>query len=120
MSTNPPPSGGRDRTTTGSSPAQPPPALQPLDEPLPYGAGFTDPGSVGYGVSPKPATTPTGGAEFAQRRRSGSPVLAVAGLLSLGVAVWAILGAPMFTSTVVIAAALVLLVLVGLAMVVRR
>ncbi|MDZ4234667.1 MAG: hypothetical protein U1C73_13145, partial [Dietzia sp.] len=57
----------------------------------------------------------------AQRQaRGGSPVLAVAGLLSLGVAVWAILGAPVITTTVVITASLVLLVLVGLAMVIRR
>ena len=72
---------------------------RPLHDPLPYGTGTT----------PVP-----------RRERPGSPVLAVAGLLSLGVAVWAILGAPMLTSPVVVSAALVLLVLVGLAMVVRR
>ncbi|MBB1029645.1 hypothetical protein G6027_01800 [Dietzia sp. SLG310A2-38A2] len=107
---------------------------QPLHDPLPYGTGFTDPQGFGYGVAPgygaptgygvspgygvyepEPATD-----AVARRERSGSPVLAVAGLLSLGVAVWAILGAPVITTTVVITASLVLLVLVGLAMVIRR
>lgn len=99
---------------------------QPLHDPLPYGTGFTDPQTFGYGVSPaysrflESEPTPGESTTVARRERSGSPVLAVAGLLSLGVAVWAILGAPVLTTTVVITAALVLLVLVGLAMVVRR
>ena len=108
---------------------------QPLHDPLPYGTGFTDPQGFGYGVAPAYAA-PTGygvdsgyGVAYepepatdavARRERSGSPVLAVAGLLSLGVAVWATLGAPVITTTVVITASLVLLVLVGLAMVIRR
>ncbi|GAA1704903.1 hypothetical protein [Dietzia cercidiphylli] len=108
---------------------------QPLHDPLPYGTGFTDPQGFGYGVAPAYAA-PTGyGASpgygvayepepatdaVARREGSGSPVLAVAGLLSLGVAVWATLGAPVITTTVVITASLVLLVLVGLAMVIRR
>ncbi|MFN3600222.1 MAG: hypothetical protein ACK4UY_02400 [Dietzia sp.] len=111
---------------------------QPLHDPLPYGTGFTDPQGFGYGVAPgygmptgygaspgygvayepEPASGTTDA--VARRERSGSPVLAVAGLLSLGVAVWAILGAPVITTTVVITASLVLLVLVGLAMVIRR
>ena len=114
---------------------------QPLHDPLPYGSGVTDPQQFGYGTSPAYGAAagygaapvhgiPTGyGVAYApdvatdavaRRERSGSPVLAVAGLLSLGVAVWAILGAPVITTTVVIAASLVLLVLVGLAMVIRR
>ncbi|MEH6820941.1 MAG: hypothetical protein V7706_13445 [Dietzia psychralcaliphila] len=114
---------------------------QPLHDPLPYGTGFTDPQGFGYGVAPGYGTAsgygmPSGygvstgyGVAYepepatdtvARRERSGSPVLAVAGLLSLGVAVWAILGAPVITTTVVITASLVLLVLVGLAMVIRR
>lgn len=113
----------RDVDETIDTAARP---AQPLDAPLPYGAGFTDPPGFRYGVSPgdrgllEPEPAPGVPTATARRERSGSPVLVVAGLLSLGVAVWAILGAPMFTSTVVITAALVLLVLVGLAMVVRR
>lgn len=108
---------------------------QPLHDPLPYGTGFTDPQGFGYGVAPAYGAPSGYGASpgygvayepepatdaVARRERSGSPVLAVAGLLSLGVAVWAILGAPVITTTVVITASLVLLVLVGLAMVIRR
>ncbi|MFN3339511.1 MAG: hypothetical protein ACK40Z_07430 [Dietzia sp.] len=102
---------------------------QPLHDPLPYGTGFADPQGFGYGVSPGYGM-PTGyGVAFepepatdavARRERSGSPVLAVAGLLSLGVAVWAILGAPVITTTAVLAAGLVLTIVVGLVMVVRR
>lgn len=103
---------------------------QPLHDPLPYGTGFTDPQGFGYGGAPSGyGASPGYGVAYepepatdavARRERSGSPVLAVAGLLSLGVAVWAILGAPVITTTVVITASLVLLVLVGLAMVIRR
>ena len=102
---------------------------QPLHDPLPYGTGFTDPQGFGYGVASGYGASPGYGVAYepehstdavARRERSGSPVLAVAGLLSLGVAVWAILGAPVITTTVVITASLVLLVLVGLAMVIRR
>ncbi|MDX2356775.1 hypothetical protein [Dietzia sp. PP-33] len=99
---------------------------QPLHDPLPYGAGFTDPHRsgygtpTGYGVGFEPEPAPASTDAVARRERSGSPVLAVAGLLSLGVAVWAVLGAPVITSTVVIAAGLVLAIIVGLVMVVRR
>ena len=61
---------------------------RPLHDPLPYGTGTT----------PVP-----------RRERPGSPVLALAGLLSLGVAVWAIPGAPMPTSPGVVSAPLALL-----------
>ncbi|MBB1025601.1 MULTISPECIES: hypothetical protein [unclassified Dietzia] len=112
---------------------------QPLQDPLPYGSGVTDAQGFPYGTSPAYGVAAGYGAApvhgipagygvayepatdaVARRERSGSPVLAVAGLLSLGVAVWAILGAPVITTTVMIAASLVLLVLVGLAMVIRR
>lgn len=90
---------------------------QPWQNPLPYGAGFT-PQQYGYGVAPE--AMPDASPAVATRERSGSPVLAIAGLLSMGVAVWAILGAPVITSTVMLAASLVIAVLVGLFMVVRR
>ena len=96
---------------------------QPLHDPLPYGAGFATGQQFGYGVAPDPGPGPTvstGSVAVAGRERSGSPVLAVAGLLSMGVAVWAILGAPVITTTVMLAAGLVVAVLVGLVMVVRR
>ncbi|WP_314038498.1 hypothetical protein [Dietzia sp. CH92] len=92
---------------------------QPLHDPLPYGTGFTTPEPLGFGVAPEPAPAPVD-PETAERRRGGSPVLAVAGLASLGVAGWAILGAPVITPTVLLAAGLVLAVLVGLMMVLRR
>lgn len=93
---------------------------QPLYAPLPYGTGFTTPEQFGYGVAPEAQSTPAAATAVARRERSGSPVLAVAGLLSLAVAVWAVLGAPAISTTAVLAAGLVLTVLVGLAMVVRR
>lgn len=93
---------------------------QPLHDPLPYGAGFSTPEPLGFGVAPEPAPSPTRAVEVTERRRGGSPVLAVAGLASLGVAVWAILGAPVITPTLLLAAGLVLAVLVGLMMVLRR
>lgn len=93
---------------------------QPLHDPLPYGLGFHAPENYGFGVDPEP-TTPSAGVQVVETpTRHGSPVLAVAGLLSLGVAVWAILGAPMLSATVVVAGALGVLVLAGLIMVVRR
>lgn len=92
---------------------------QPLHDPLPYGLGFDAPESYGYGVAPEPAA-PSADIEVVENRRGGSPVLAMAGLASLGVAVWAILGAPVLSTTVVIAAVLALLILVGLTMVIRR
>lgn len=93
---------------------------QPLLDPLPYGTGFTPAEPLGFGIAPEPAPAPATDVEVARRRRGGSPVLAVAGLASLGVAVWAILGAPVITPTVLLAAGLVLAVLVGLMMVLRR
>ncbi|AWH91543.1 hypothetical protein [Dietzia lutea] len=93
---------------------------QPLHDPLPYGAGFSTPEPLGFGVAPEPTPSPTRTVEVTERRRGGSPVLAVAGLASLGVAVWAILGAPVITPTLLLAAGLVLAVLVGLMMVLRR
>lgn len=95
---------------------------QPLYAPLPYGTGFTTPEQFGYGVAPEAQSTPTPSAAtaVARRERPGSPVLAVAGLLSLAVAVWAVLGAPAISTMAVLTAGLVLTVLVGLAMVVRR
>lgn len=93
---------------------------QPLHDPLPYGAGFSVPEPLGFGVAPEPAPSPARAVEVTERRRGGSPVLAVAGLASLGVAVWAILGAPVITPTLLLAAGLVLAVLVGLMMVLRR
>lgn len=93
---------------------------QPLYAPLPYGTGFTAPEQFGYGVAPEAQPTPSAAIAVARRERPGSPVLAVAGLLSLAVAVWAILGAPAISATAVLLAGLVLTVLVGLVMVVRR
>ena len=98
---------------------------QPLYTPLPYGAGFSSPQPLGFGVGPADvgfaSSSSTGSAiEVVERKRAGSPILAVAGLLSMGVAVWAILGAPVITPTVLLAAGLVLTVLVGLVMVIRR
>lgn len=123
------------RSTSVNSPAdQSARPDQPLHDPLPYGLGFSAPetydyggaghggaghGVAGFGMTPAPAA-PAAGVDVVEDRRSGSPVLAVAGLLSLGVAVWAILGAPVLSTTMVITAALVLLVLVGLTMVIRR
>lgn len=131
-------SGGHDdddnaATRAGSTPPRPeqssptaqPRPEQPLYEPLPYGTGFSSPQPLGFGVGPVElgvaAAGSTGSAvEVADRKRSGSPVLAVAGLLSMAVAVWAILGGPVITPTVLLAGGLVLTVLVGLIMVVRR
>lgn len=93
---------------------------QPLDEPLPYGAGFEPTQHFGYRVSSEPVRYTPPPVPARDRERAGSPILAAAGLLSLGVAVWAILGAPMITTTVMLAGALVIAVLVGLVMVVRR
>ncbi|AVM64703.1 hypothetical protein C3V38_10265 [Dietzia sp. oral taxon 368] len=93
---------------------------QPLHDPLPYGDGFATPEPLGFGVAPEPVPPAAGAVEVAQHRRGGSPVLAVAGLASLGVAVWAILGAPVITPTLLLAAGLVLAVLMGLMMVLRR
>ena len=67
-----------------------------------------------------PAAPAAGGVEVVESRRGGSPVLAMAGLASLGVAVWAILGAPIITTTVMLAAGLIVAVLIGLTMIVRR
>ncbi|UVE94924.1 hypothetical protein [Dietzia sp. B32] len=110
--------GNRAHGDAESAPGHRSPSLHPLYEPLPYGTGFTDPEPLGFGIAP--AAARTGTVEVSDRRRAGSPVLAVAGLASLGVAAWAILGAPVITPTVLLAAALVLTVLVGLIMVVRR
>ena len=109
-------------TQAGSTQTRPD---QPLYTPLPYGAGFSSPQPLGFGVGPAnvgfAASGSTGSAiEVVERKRAGSPILAVAGLLSMGVAVWAILGAPVITPTVLLAAGLVLTVLVGLVMVIRR
>ena len=98
---------------------------QPLYAPLPYGTGFSSPQPLGFGVGPADvgfAASGSGGSaiEVAEHKRAGSPILAVAGLLSMGVAVWAILGAPVITPTILLAAGLVLTVLVGLVMVIRR
>jgi len=106
----------------GSTPPRP---EQPLYEPLPYGTGFSSPQPLGFGVGPVElggaAAGSTGSAvEVADRKRAGSPVLAVAGLLSMAVAVWAILGGPVITPTVLLAGGLVLTVVVGLLMVIRR
>lgn len=95
---------------------------QQLYAPLPYGTGFSAPQPLGFGVGPADIGLAGAGSavEVAEQKRSGSPVLAVAGVLSLAVAVWAILGAPVITPTVLLAAGLVLTVLVGLVMVIRR
>ena len=89
---------------------------QRLDAPLPYGSGFA---TTDFGAVPDTAV-PGVTVEQHEQRRSGSPVLTVAGLASLAVAVWAILGAPVIPQMAVLAAGLVLTVLVGLVMVVRR
>src|SRR5699024_6975155 len=96
---------------------------QPIYEPLPYGSGFAPtqhygygaapgygvaPGygaAPGYGVAPEPAASTSPAVPATER--SGSPVLAVAGLLSMGVAVWAIVGAPVLTTAIMLAAGLV-------------
>lgn len=109
---------------------------QPIYEPLPYGSGFAPTQHYGYGVAPGYSATPDYGVApgygaapepaastspaVPATERSGSPVLAVAGLLSMGVAVWAIVGAPVLTTAIMLAAGLVVAVLVGLVMVVRR
>ena len=98
---------------------------QPLYEPLPYGTGFASTQPLGFGVGPSDtgiALASAAGSTVAmpEKKKSGSPTLAVAGLLSLGVAVWAILGSPVITPTVLLAGGLVLMVLVGLVMVIRR
>lgn len=93
---------------------------RPLDDPLPYGAGFTPTQQFGHVAAPEPVRYTPPPVATRDRERAGSPILAAAGLLSLGVAVWAILGAPMITTTVMLAGALVIAVLVGLVMVVRR
>lgn len=93
----------------------------PVEDPLPYGTGFsTTTQQFGYSVPPQPVRYTPPPVPTRDRERSGSPVLAVAGLLSMGVAVWAILGAPMVTTTMMLAGGLVVAVLVGLVMVVRR
>ncbi|KAA0916958.1 hypothetical protein [Dietzia sp. ANT_WB102] len=120
MSTNTHPADGPENPTAGFSPDHPTQTEPPLYEPLPYGAGFSDPNSPGFGVFSEPAPTHATAVEVVERRRSGSPVLAVAGVASLAVAVWAILGAPVITPTVLLAAGLIGTVLVGLMMVVRR
>lgn len=118
----PEPDSGADTTAFAEAPGAGPGSTRPdmpLSDPLPYGSGFSPTPHYGYGVDPEPAGY--GSAAVAtQEKRSGSPVLAVAGLLSLGVAVWAILGAPVITTTVMLAGFLVIAVLVGLVMVVRR
>ena len=108
MTTNIPPTDGYD-----DPPAQP---EQRLYAPLPYGTGFS---TTDFGVVPETAV-PGVTVEPREQRRSGSPVLAVAGLASLAVAVWAILGAPVIPQMALLAAGLVLTVLVGWVMVIRR
>ena len=122
-----PASSGGDTAQGPGGPAgsTPPRPEQPLYEPLPYGTGFSSPQPLGFGVGPVElggaAAGSTGSAvEVADRKRAGSPVLAVAGLLSMAVAVWAILGGPVITPTVLLAGGLVLTVVVGLLMVIRR
>lgn len=112
-------------THTGQTGSTQPRPDQPLYAPLPYGTGFSSPQPLGFGVGPADvgfAASGSGGSavEVAEHKRAGSPILAVAGLLSMGVAVWAILGAPVIAPTVLLAAGLVLTVLVGLVMVIRR
>ena len=119
MNSNTHPADGDDRTATGSRPEQTGPA-RPAYEPLPYGTGFTAPEPLGFGVSPEPATPSVRVVDSVEHRRFGSPVLAAAGVASLAVAVWAILGAPVITPTVLLAGGLVLTVLIGLIMVIRR
>ena len=114
-----------DRVHTGQAASTQTRPDQPLYAPLPYGTGFSSPQPLGFGVGPADvgfAASGSGGSaiEVAEHKRAGSPILAVAGLLSMGVAVWAILGAPVITPTILLAAGLVLTVLVGLVMVIRR
>lgn len=133
--TRPIPTGQPSAGRVGAGQATPD---QPLYAPLPYGTGFSSPQPLGFGVGPADvglagsgsagsglagfgsASGTTGSVEVAEQKRSGSPILAVAGVLSMAVAVWAILGAPVITPTVLLAAGLVLTVLVGLVMVIRR
>ena len=106
------------RTTPLASPTF---ADQPLDDPLPYGAGFAAPVQFGYGVAPEPVyAAPAASTEVARRERAGSPVLATTGLLSMAVAVWALAGAPTITAALGLSVFLAVAVLVGLLMVVRR
>lgn len=93
---------------------------RPLDDPLPYGAGFAAPTQFGYGVAAGFEPEPAASTEVARRERVASPVLAIAGVLSMGVAVWAIVGSPAISTAVLLAAGLVVAVLVGLLIVVRR
>ena len=120
MSANTHPVDDRGDATSGARADQSPRPDTNLYEPLPYGTGYPAPEPLGFGVSPEPAPASAGAVEVVERRGFGSPVLAVAGLGSLAVAVWAILGAPVISTTVLLAAGLVLAVLVGLMMVVRR
>ena len=69
-------------------------------------------------ATPAPARSPDKGRLFDWKLLLGT--LAVAGLLSMAVAVWAILGGPVITPTVLLAGGLVLTVVVGLLMVIRR
>ncbi|MGN7225009.1 hypothetical protein ACTHQW_01525 [Dietzia maris] len=119
MNTNTP-ADDRHHSTAGAPPEQSPRFDPQLYDPLPYGTGYPTPEPLGFGVSPEPATAPSGAVEVVEHRRFGSPVLALAGVTSLGVAVWAILGAPAIAPTALLAAGLVLAVLVGLMMVIRR
>src|SRR5699024_2396555 len=97
---------------------------QPIYDPLPYGTGFAPTQhygtgvAPGYGVAHAPAAGPSPAVLAGER--SGSPVLAVAGPRSLGGAVWAIVGAPVLTTAIMLAAGRVVAVLVGLVVVVRR
>ncbi|GLB64991.1 hypothetical protein NCCP2495_28710 [Dietzia sp. NCCP-2495] len=116
--------GASTASTFGTGPTTAIPE-QPLYEPLPYGTGFASSQPLGFGVGPSDtgiALASAAGSTVAmpEKKKSGSPTLAVAGVLSLGVAVWAILGGPVITPTVLLAGGLVLMVLVGLVMVIRR
>lgn len=115
--TSPTASFGRSQTTAFPE--------QPLYEPLPYGTGFASTQPQGFGVGPSDTGISLSSAAgntvaVTEKKKSGSPTLAVAGLLSMGVPVWAILGAPVITPTVLLTGGLVLMVLVGLVMVIRR
>ena len=118
---------GSASTSFGAGPQARPD--HPLDTPLPYGSGFSITQPPGYGTGPmdlgiasygSAGGAANGAVEVADRKKSGSPVLAVAGILSMAVAVWAILGGPVITPTVLLATGLVFTVIVGLVMVVRR
>ena len=118
---------GSASTSFGAGPQARPD--HPLDTPLPYGSGFSTTQPLGYGTGPMDlgiasygslGDAANGAVEVADRKKSGSPVLAVAGILSMAVAVWAILGGPVITPTVLLATGLVFTVIVGLVMVVRR